>query len=286
MSNNTNPTILYLSWLPYGIQHLESFIRSYKKHEAGTEHQLVIAFNGTAVVEQGVIGTFLELLNQEGLSKLPCFYFDKGQDIEIYKQVSEALSSETILFLNSFSQFQAHGWLSSYLKHFDAGTGLISATASNQSYYSSVFQKHRMFWEASKGFQYNFRKYKLLVKAALHWRLLFKPFPNAHARSNAFMVRRAEFLAMNIGRIDSKFKAYIFENGRKSITNYYLGKNLKVLVVDKHSNAYSLNDAIHSNTFWIRDQGNLLVTDNQTSIYAAATAEEKQIMTTLAWGKT
>jgi len=98
------------------------------------------------------------------------------------------------------------------------------------------------------------------------------------------MVRAQDFLEMKTGSLNTKFKAYQFENGRNSLTDFYRTKGLKVLVMDKFGNTFESHEWEKSATFWVRNQENLLVSDNQTRIYETATEEEKKQMTWLAWG--
>ncbi len=284
MIENVKVAVVYLSWLPYDISNFNSFLKSYIQFDARHPHRLIIAFNGISLVNQQKVSSFSELLKSFKIVDYSCLYYNGGQDIEIYARINQEIEFETILFLNTFSILREAGWLAIYLNHFSPQVGLISASASCQSYYSSVFQKHPYTWEGEKGLAYNFRKYKLFLKALFYWRWLFHPFPNAHVRTNAFMVRREEFLQMKVDLIDTKFRAYLFENGRRSLTNYYLRKGMKVLVIGKNGNAYEPPEWKDSNTFWVNDQENLLVSDNQTELYQLGTESERKSMTKLAWG--
>lgn len=98
------------------------------------------------------------------------------------------------------------------------------------------------------------------------------------------MVRRTEFLKMYNGPVNTKFKAYLFENGRNSLTNKYLEAGMKVLLIDKYGRTYQPHEWKESKTFWINDQENLLISDNQTMIYQFALAGERKSMSKLAWG--
>ena len=89
---------------------------------------------------------------------------------------------------------------------------------------------------------------------------------------------------MKTAAVNTKFGAYQFENGRRSLTGFYMAKGLKVLVVDKYGKIFQPSEWKKSSTFWIDNQENLLVSDNQTRIYETATAEEKKQMGWLAWG--
>ena len=284
VADNFNITVLYLVWLPYGIDHFKAFIESYCRHTASCNHQLVIVFNGLAIEHPNTPDEYTGYLESRGVTAGQYLYFQNGQDIEIYRQAAATIRTGYILFLNTYSMILADDWLKHYADNFDDHTGIISASGSWQSYYSSVYQKHPVKWEQAKGFLYNFRKYKLFIKTFFYWRFLFKPFPNPHIRTNAFMVKAQDFLEMKTGAVNTKFKAYQFENGRKSLTDFYRTKGLKVLVMDKFGNTFESPEWEKSATFWVRNQENLLVSDNQTRIYETATEEEKKQMTWLAWG--
>lgn len=284
MDETRDLSVIHLVWLPYGIEHFKKFVNSYVDHAASYPHELIIAFNGTAFHHLDEPANYIEYLKTKNVSSYKTIYFDGGQDIEIYRKAAKQLRTEYVLFLNSYSEILADNWLLKYVQNFDKSVGLIAATASLQSYYSSVFQKNTRTWETKKGLIYNFTKFKLFFKAYFYWRFLFKPFPNPHTRSNAFLVRRKEFLAMRTGAITSKFRAYLFENGRQSLTNYYLKLGMKVLVVDKNGNTFEPGKWKLSLTFWISKQENLLVSDNQAKLYNEADTAEKISMTKLAWG--
>jgi hypothetical protein len=278
--------VVYLAWLPYGIGHFKTFINSYIKYGAGYPHQLILVFNGLAADYPNKPEEYLAYMESLSVKAHTCLYFQEGQDIEIYRKTAAAVSTEFVLFFNTYSELLSEKWLACYAENFNEKTGIIGASGSFQSYYSSVFQKHAAGWEASKGFLYNFRKYKLFVKAFLYWRFLFKPFPSASIRTNAFMVRRKEFLQLKTETVNTKFKAYQFESGKKSLTAFYYKKGLKVLVTNKHGKTYEAAEWKKSLTFWIHNQENLLVADNQTRMYTDAAITEKKEMTRLAWGTT
>ena len=275
-------SVIYLSYIPYGIENLSDFIGSYKMYNSGYPHSLIILFKGMSDQEQ--VKPFMDLLEGNGLTFSPLYYKGDGFDINAYYWTAEQVESEYLFFLNSSSLLLAENWLDHYISNFSGQTGIISATASAQSYYSAVYQKNKWQWESSKGFLYNFRKYKLFVKAFLYWRFLFNPFPNYHLRTNGFMVRRRDLIAFVTGPVNTKFRSYRFESGRKSITAYFLKKGLKALVVDRYGKPYEKEKWAESSTYWIGEQNNLLVSDNQTRIYQAADSEKRKLMTKLAWG--
>lgn len=280
---STGTAVIYLSYVPYGTFPLSDFIRSYNTYDAGTPHSLIILFKG--MKGEVELTPFFELLKESGKDFSFLCYYGGGFDIHAYSWAAGQLQTECLFFLNTRSVLLAGNWLHHYMCNFSGPTGIISATASQQSYYSSVFQKNKFTWEHSKGFLINFRKVKLFLKAFFYWRFLFSAFPNPHVRTNAFLVRRKDFLQIRIKTGRSKFKAYLTESGRKSITAYFMARGLDVLVVDRFGKTYDRRNWASSATFWIREQENLLIADNQTMLYERATAEEKSTMTKLAWGE-
>ncbi len=83
----------------------------------------------------------------------------------------------------------------------------------------------------------------------------------------------------------SKFDAYLFENGRKGLSNQLRKNGYQILVVDKFGKLYSPDNWINSKTYWIEDQQNLLIKDNQTDVYCQANIDERKRLIELAWGK-
>ncbi len=285
-ANHITPAIavVHLVWLPYGISVFNNFIDSYSEFTAGVDHQLLLVFNG--------VKDPLQTAEYHHYAKARNIAYNsisigEGQDLDCYFKAAKALRTEYIMILNSFATLKNHNWLKKYAAVFlDSGNaGLVGATASNQSYYSSVFQKNQAGWEADKSFMHNFQKYKLFVKAFVYWRFLFKPFPNPHIRTNGFMIRRSVFLALQHSPFKSKFMAYRFESGRKSMTNQVLAQGYTVLVIDINGKTFEPPLWKESLTFWAGNQENLLIADNQTDLYSNASPSEKKKMAWLAWGK-
>lgn len=284
MEKDTSISVIHLIWLPYGVELFRQFIDSYVKFSSGCKHTLLLVFNGVNNATDTAI--YHGYVKKNGIT-YSSFNISTGQDLECYFIAAQKVNTDFIMVLNSFSVILHHNWLKLYIDNLtDPKTGVVGSSASNQSYYSSVFQKNVYSWEKDKEFSYNFRKYKLFVKALLYWRFLFKPFPNPHIRTNAFMIKRTLFLELKHKPFVSKFAAYQFESGRKGFTEQLKKMGYSALVVDKNGKPCKEQDWKSSSTFWINNQENLLIADNQTSIYTAATIAEKKRMTWLAWGTT
>jgi hypothetical protein len=276
--------VVHLVWMPFGPDPLRSFIESYLKHPAGCEHDLVILFNGTSHQEDA--SAYHSLL-REAAVVYESHYLSSGMDIEAYYWIADRLPHRYILFLNSYSRLRAGQWGKYYLEAIgNNAAGAVSATGSWQSYYSTVFMANRFGWERNESFHVNFRKYKLFVKALLYWRILFKPFPNPHLRTNAFIISRELFLAITRPAVlRKKFTAYVYESGKRGLSGQLLKSGYKLLIVDKSGKVYAKEDWKRSGVFWIGGQENLLVSDNQTQSYEEAGPADKRKFTYLAWGK-
>lgn len=275
--------ICYIAWIPFGTTVFSNFFSSYILCRFELKHELIVVFRGYQSFEE--LKPFKKILSDLQIAYVEST-MNKGLDIDAYIHVCKTIKLNSFLFLNSQSQFLNKNSLIHYSNAFDQSeVGIVSATASYQSYYSSVFQRNTIKWEVDKCIMNNFRKYKLFLKTFFYWRFLFKPFPNPHVRTNAFMIRRDLFLQLKYKPLITKFRAYQFESGRNSMTNQILKKGLKVLVIDKNGKTYEPAEWKNSYTFWIGEQENLLVSDNQTRIYENASREEKNQMSYLAWGK-
>jgi hypothetical protein len=213
-------------------------------------------------------------------------YAEEGLDIDSYFFAAQQVRTELIFFLNTSSVILHDNWLAKmYFSIIEDKIGMVSATGSWHSYRSMVFFINTWKYESVKGFNYNFRKYKLMLKAAFYYPFLFKSFPNRHLRTNAFMIWRKLFLTMKWKPLTSKFRAYLCESGRNSITNQVIEAGYDVLVVDKNGRYYHQNQWHESQTYWTKAQENLLIADNQTTKYQVADPKEKKMYSGLAWGE-
>lgn len=274
-------TIVYLSWLPYGIEQLKEFIDSYKRFPAGHPHEMLVVFNGLSL-ENG-IDSFLDLLKKE-LPGARCLTMEKGQDIDAYFLAASRITTEAIFFLNTYSRFTRADWLRLFVSCKQSGNySLVGATASNQSHYDTVFINNSWRWQKGSTLSVQFRKYKLLLKNLFYWRFLFPPFPNPHIRTNAWMIETAVLRLVKKKKLRSKFDAYRFESGRESLTRQVAGAGRNIAVAGADGVAYDIAAWKQSKTFWISEQENCLITDNQTDLYQAADASYRKYLRTIAW---
>ncbi len=275
-------SVVYLCWLPYGIKCFNDFIDSYKKFDAGINHDLVIVFKGAETPAD--TSPFIDILKNHQILFQQLSYTGDELDVATYYWTAKQLHCEYMIVLNSRSRILTKNWLLYYYSSSKANPKtVLSATGSWQSYISSVFAKQKLIYEKKIPFGKNVSKYKLFIKAATLWYYYFPLFPNPHIRTNAFFINRELFISLSIRKIVSKIDAYRFESGRHSFTNQLKKKGYEVALLSNEGRIYSEKEWPMSNIFWKGNQENLIIADNQTEIYLIADIGYKKLLSWLAW---
>ncbi len=307
--------VVHLVGPPWDPERLRTFLASYRTHQAGTEHELVVLVNGGTPQQRQALEGELEGVEHQ-------LIVDEPVDLAAYLQAAKRLPHDRLCFLNSHSVILAQDWLAKLAHALDQpGAGLVGATGSWESVRSvalnSLFLPNAYRGAIPKGSLARGEMTDLLYEleslrsqsqasansalpAATRWRsaavtlrslpamprqvLRFPPFPAYHVRTNAFMLRRSTFRAMQIGAIRGRTDAYFLESGRRSITRQILGHELRALVVDRHGNFYDHTVWPHSHTFRQGDQEGLLIADNQTRAYAKGGLELRRLLSAITWG--
>lgn len=274
--------VVHLVWLPFGPGLFKAFIDSYVAHPAGYDHELVFLFNGCP--EPGLAQEYHAYATTKSIP-YRSFYKQGGQDIEAYHWIAPQLQADYLLFLNSYSRLLANDWLKLYIDAIKRpDVGIVAATGSYGSVYSNLRRDFpvRKF-QTGQSFASYIRDTKMALKT-LWYKRYFRPFPNPHIRTNAFIINRLIWMDIQVGVLKKKIDAYRFESGRQGLTPQIMQKGLKVLLIDRQGQTYGIRDWPKSHTFWIALQENLLVADNQTGIYSSATVIIQQQLTKDAWG--
>lgn len=282
---NHKTAVVYLAWLPYGIGHFKAFIKSYLDKPAGTDHKLIIAFNGTALPHPEPVETYKELLVSSGIHNAEFLFFERGQDIAIYKQCAAVVDAGYFLFLNTFSRFLYNSWLNHYLDNMKDGVGLIGTTGSYATYLSAVTCKFKDGFKHHTSLSWKFRELKYLLKIFFLYGRHFGKYPAPHIRTTGFFISKENFLGLEHWAIEDKMHAFFFENGKKSMTAQLLKKGLDCIMIDRYGRAYKIPEWPQSRIFWNASQEDLLISDNRTREYDDASAEEKKLFMQLAWNK-
>jgi len=111
----------------------------------------------------------------------------------------------------------------------------------------------------------------------------FPRFPNAHVRSNAFMIRRERWLEFAF-QPRRKIDTSLFESGPQSLTARLRASGLATVVVGADGRRYDVADWPGSRTFRLGDQANLLVHDNHTRAFEAMSPGARVAHAWMTWG--
>ncbi len=265
---------------------LREFIDSYRAHPAGAPHDLVIIFKGFR--SPADVKAHEALL--AGLDWQPFFVDDTGFDIGSYLKTANRFPHMYFCFLNSFSRIEKPDWLGILLRNLQQpGVGIVGATGSWQS----ISADYRALDAAHPRHNLRFWK-RWIIAVDLHFKerftqrifdpqIGFPDFPNPHLRTNALLVARTTLLGLHIGGIRDKWDTFRLESGRHSLTARILRSGLRVLVVGADGLGYEPEHWPGSRTFWIHEQENLLVSDNQTRSYSAGNEVQRQRLAHRAW---
>lgn len=278
-----NIAVIYLSWLPYGVSYLKDFLLSYSNNSSGYKHKLVFVLNGISFSGKETIDEFTNIILSENIPDFEIIQFEKGQDIEVYQSVAKKIDADYFLFLNTYSQFNKENWLKYYVQNWNDNIGLIGASGSYASYYSSIIELTKFSLLHDPLIQ-KFRSVKYLIKIVIFQRNRFKRFPAPHIRTNAFFSSKKIWGSLVNAIVTNKMQAYYFENGKRSLTMQIIALGYRCLIIDKFGKAYEIQDWPKTNIFWKGNQENLLISDNQTKKFDVATDIEKKLLRKIAWG--
>ena len=272
---------MHLVYVPLGAKLFQRFLDSYLKHPAGIEHKLVIMFNGFA--EEKELSPFFEIINSLDLEYETILSAEK-YDLGSYFSAARKLDSEYLLFLNSYSIILADDWLRFYYSAIrQPNVGVVGSSGGG---WRSEFKRFR------ENAKYSFLENP---KPFVFMRINFGKFRGKHLRTNAFMVKRELFLSLTYHKLspaflpnhsakETKAKTLYFEHGNQSMTYQIAKKGLKAIIVDKYGNTHEPENWCQAKTFWISNQENLLIHDNQTLRYETGDEQVRKELSFWAWG--
>lgn len=266
-----------------GIDATAGFFDAYRTYPPGCAHHLIVVAKGW----EGLNGLadLRRLAADHGgrVVELP----DPGFDWGAYMRLVPTLKHEWVCFLNTHSRPRVQGWLKllwTTANKKELAIGAVGATAS----WETVLPSLRLPSQATPASL-------LLHPLKLCWNIgrvvrnvaHFRPFPNPHLRSNAFLIRRDMFIEFCSGRAFPKTKdeAFRLESGRTGLTAYLESRGLQVFVQGANGAAYGKEAWMTSGTFRTPGQPNLLVNDNQTLAYDSAGVQLKCRLERAAWGR-
>jgi hypothetical protein len=266
-----------------GLAPVQQFLDSYAKFPAGISHELIFVLKGFP--GRQLDGKLDALLNRFPHSRI--WVGDWGYDVTAYFRAARRLSHPFFCFLNSFSEILADDWLQKlYRAALRPQAGVVGATGSYQGYHEDWKTMPR------KGsFPIRPRWKDVILKwpyaeslNSRRLRFLYPFFPNAHLRTNAFMLRREVMLSLKPKITLTKRQAYNFESGKASMTRQILDSGQTAFVVGRDGTVYGIAEWKASNTFWKGEEENLLIADNQTRRYLASDPDSRSVFNWYAWG--
>lgn len=299
MTPRARTAVVHLVRRSNPIAAFERFLASYARRDAGLDHDLVLLFKGF----DGRAERDAYLERTAGHAPRTVEVTDAGTDLTAYAAAAEVLEHERVCFVNSFSEVVVAGWLGMLDAGLRSGrAGAAGATASwgsQLSYdlfqlgapgpYARSFPSRR----AARNAMYELSDtplpgavrgwlYHLLMTAARARTMGL--FPAPHLRTNALLIDRALLRSLRVGRVVSKLDAYALESGRRSITAQLRARGLAPVVVDRTGAAWTPGEWDRADVFAQSDQEDLIVADNQTRLYAAATTRQREVLSAFAWG--
>lgn len=285
----TDVAVLHLVRAGNGIEALQRFLTSYDENPGGLDHKLIIIFKGFGSHEDAK--PCADLLGSRRYEAVHCS--DDGFDVDTFIRVALTKAHSLYCFLNSFSILKDPEWLlKMHRQLIKTGVGLVGATGSYESLYNTLVRNRShlgyeplvrlsLFGRAA-GWRDHLRR--LVTFRDLRFLMMFGPFPNAHIRTNAIMIKRETLVKIRLWPMKKKMDVYRFESGKNSLTRQVQRMNLTTLIVGKDGEAYSLPDWPGSLTFRQGTQENLLVADNQTQNWLSCKPEARRLWSRMAWG--
>jgi hypothetical protein len=270
--------VVHLVWGPLGVARFAEFIASYREHEAGVAHDLLIVFKELEDAQQ--LAACEALL--EGVAYKSLFWGSDGFDLLPYFVAARNFNYQYFCFLNSYSVILTEAWLLRLLTHLRRGAGMVGATGSSESYFTNLSRSrpHHSLRNVNGSLRNYFAWRRRLKEAREH----FDPFPNYHLRTNCFAVARELMLKLAFESEVVKMDSLKYESSKESLTRHVIAQDLPVLVVGRDGAAYAKEQWRESRTFRSGEQENLLVADNRTRQYAEADAQTKFYLEQCAWG--
>lgn len=213
----------------------ERFIRAYQRFLPTVSHVLYVVNKGFAT----------ERLHEQYMlfkDLAPRFINidDEGFDLDAYGKAAKQIEQRDIFFMNTHSEPLHAMWLDTVYEAFTSSDriGLVGCSGSMET-------SHPFF----PG---------------------FPDFPNYHIRTNGFMIAKQDYLdILEDHSLKTKVEAYQFESGCQSMTWMIRASGREAVVVGKKGMVQP-RDLWRANLFRSWNQSNLLLGDNQTRAYQAA----------------
>lgn len=239
------PLLVYLARRNEGLALFHSFIQSYKEFHDETPHDFLVIFKGFSSL--GSKWDYYRAL--QGLQFLEMQKADFGLDIGSFRKAVEDFAYSYYLFLGSFCRIVAASYLANLLRCMKTAprAGIVGPSGS---------------WEPG----------------------ISDRFPNYHVRTAAFMLRREVLLQIRWPFVVTKYDAYEFEHGERSVTRQIIEMGFEPYVVSAHGRWFEKERWPDSLTYRTGEQRALMIADKRTDQFQASDFERRRWLTSLSWG--
>ena len=260
----------YLSSGYVKTSYLKSFLDSFKKFNPGYPYELVICFKKLSNIEKTkrlklVKHMKVEIFNDKNV--------DNDHEWGTLKRLCELKKNRIIFWMNDYGHPQKKNWLKIIMKHYKENR-FLGTSGSCSSHYSNSFYRH------------NEDSYLDAFFKIVYFFFTVPKFPNCHVRTNGFLIRSKDFLEFIKDKfVNSKFKSFLIESGYNSITNFFLKKRYKILIINRNGKKFSLDKMRNSQTFAYGNQDKYLISDNHIRQYLSFSPRYKKIKSKQVWGK-
>lgn len=241
--------IIYLYRTTHPISDFQRFIKGLQKTTKPGSSRVCILIKGETSPEQAQqIALALEWVSCAFETQV-LYLKDIGVDISAYALAAAQMNDQFLCFLNTYSEPLVSGWLE---KLAAPVLSRIADVAGATGAYEATLKE--------------------------------TTFPNPSLRTNAFLINRELYLALEGVESADRQAALMFENGQKSMTRQILEKGGRVVVVNGDGEAFDIHRCHEANAFRSLGPQNLLVADNRTREYEIADEETKAKLRRFAWG--
>jgi hypothetical protein len=116
-------TVVFLAYLPYGAEPVARFFRSYDRHPAGFEHELLVVTKGDGPLAVHTPKGVASVLQAP----------DDCRDLGTYLWTVRRTRADRYLFLNTSTIIYGDDWLLKLNSHLGGPVGIVGATGSYES---------------------------------------------------------------------------------------------------------------------------------------------------------
>jgi hypothetical protein len=272
-------TVVYLlrNGLDAG-ENLKNFLSAVTEFPAGYPYELLLMFKNFKCHEINALVQEHQI-DLDSVLEVP----DRNFDLGSYFYAITKISTEYVIFFNSYSRPQAKDWLKLYQQAMRLNSSfLVGATGSYESngftppFYVEGSARRRLYWVI-----------RYMYRLVFSFLSLFNTvtFPNSHIRTNAFLTKCSLYRDYIIkrGLPNTKADCHLIEAGNHSFTRHAASKGMNPGIVDTDGRFFNLENLHKAEVFRRDKQRKLVVSDNRTRDFQDASREIRRSLEWDAW---